>query len=136
MENKDVRITFKSHMFDTDEQFEMSAKGVHYVKNGKHYVMYTEESEGGQRVRNILKFDDDSLEVSKIGTAKTKMHYKTGHRHVDVYRTPFGEYDMCIDTEEYVMSEKDGSYEIIAGYNLELGGSHVSRCRVEITVEH
>lgn len=136
MENKDVRITFKSRMFDTDEQFETSAKGVHYVKNGKHYVMYTEESEDGLSVRNILKFDGDSLKVSKIGTTKTNMYYKSGHKHVDVYRTPLGEYDMCIETEEYVLSEKDSAYEIIIGYNLELGGSHVSKCRVEIVVEY
>lgn len=135
MFQKDATITFKSHMYDTDEQIEISAKGVHSIKEGKHLVMYTEEAEGGQSVRNILKFDGEALEVSKIGVVRTNMYYKAGHRHTDVYRTPLGEYDMCIETKEYALFENDSTYDIVVLYNLELGGSFVSKCKVEIRIE-
>lgn len=135
MSQKGVNITFRSHMYDTDERMEVSAKGVHSIKDGKHYVMYTEESEGGLSVRNILKFDDEALEVSKIGTTRTNMYYKAGHRHTDVYRTPLGEYDMCIETKEYELVAENDLYKIATVYDLELGGSHVSKCKVEIVIE-
>ena len=139
MSQRNVTISFKSHMFDTDEQIEITAKGIHGIKNGKHYVTYNEEDEGNKTVRNILKFDSESLEVSKIGTTRTNMYYKAEHTHTDVYRTPFGEYDMCIKTEEYALFETEKNdmpkYDIVLLYNLELGGSHVSTCKVEISVE-
>lgn len=135
MDSKNANIIFKSHMFDTDEKIELTAKGIHSVKNGKHYVMYTEELEGGENIRNILKFDSEALDVSKIGTTRTHMYYKAGYKHRDVYRTPFGEYDMCTETEKYVLSETDGKYSIVIVYDLQLGGNHVSKCKVEIEIK-
>ncbi len=135
MEKDSVTISFKSHMYDTDEQFEIVANGVHYVKDDLHYVMYNEESDDGHLVKNILKFNGEYLEVSKLGTTKTKMYYKPAHRHKDVYRTPFGEYDMCTDTEKYILVVSENRYKVLVEYKLELGGAHVSRCKVEIAIE-
>lgn len=134
MNRREVAITFKSHMFDTDEQMEIRAKGLHSIKNGKYYVIYTDEAEDGASVRNILKFDGESLDVSKIGTTRTNMFYKAGHKHTDIYRTPFGEYDMCIETEEYTFNEDSDRYQLAIVYNLALGGNHVSKCKVEIQI--
>lgn len=135
MNEKNVKIEFNSYMYDTDEHIEVSATGVHSVKDEMHYVMYTEEVEGGQSVRNILKFNGEALEVTKIGTTRTNMYYKPGHKHTDVYRTPFGEYDMCIDTDKYILVVSEKRYKIVTEYNLELGGAHVSKCKVEIFIE-
>ena len=135
MEKKEVTIKYNSHMYDTDEHIEMSAKGVHFVKDDMHYVMYTDEAESGRSVRNILKFNGEFLEVSKLGITRTNMYYKPGHRHTDVYRTPFGEYDMCIDTEKYILVVSEKRLKVVTEYKLELGGAHVSRCKVEIYIE-
>ena len=135
MEKNNVTITFKSHMYDTDEQIELTAKGVHFVKDDMHYVMYNEEAEGGRSVRNILKFNGEALEVSKLSTTKTIMYYKPGYRHTGVYRTPFGEYDMSIDTEKYILVVSESRCKVVTEYTLELGGVHVSKCKVEIIVE-
>ena len=66
MSGENVRITFDSYMYDTDEHIQVSATGVHSIKDGMHYVIYTEQVEGGQSVRNILKFDGEALEVSSM----------------------------------------------------------------------
>lgn len=135
MEKDNVIITFKSCMYDTDEQIDMMAKGVHYVKGDVHYVMYNEEAESGQSVRNILKFNGEFLEVSKLGATKTNMYYKSGHTHKNIYRTPLGEYDMCIDTDKYILVVLENRYKIVVEYSLQLGGVPVSKCKVEITVD-
>ena len=134
MDKKEVTIIFKSKMYDTDEKFDISAKGMHYIKDGKHYVTYSEVTQDGRNVRNILKFDSEALHVSKIGITRTNMYYKKGHIYEDVYGTPFGVYDMCIRTTECILSETKDTCKIMTEYNLELGGQHVSKCRVEITI--
>lgn len=134
MNHREVTITFKSHMFDTEEQIDVSSKGIYYNKDNMHHVMYTEVVEGGPDVRNILKFNGEALEVTKLGITKTNMYYKSGYEHKDTYRTPFGEYDMRIRTEEYALFEVPDGFDIITVYNLELGGAHVSKCRVEISI--
>ncbi len=135
MKKNNAKITFKSYMYDTDEQIELTANGIHSIKDELHYVMYNEETEDGQCTRNIMKFNDEYLEVSKLGVTKTKMYYKPGYRHNDRYRTPFGEYDMCIDTDKYILVVSEKRYKVLVEYNLQLGGVHVSRCKVEIVVE-
>ncbi len=135
MDRREVTITFKSHMYDTDEHIDIIAKGTCFSKDDKHCVMYTEAVEGGADIRNILKFDAESLDVTKLSTTKTNMFYKVGHTHKDVYRTPFGQYDMRIQTEEYALFDTGRGFDIITVYNLELGGAHISKCKVEIKVE-
>ena len=135
MEKNNARITFKSYMYDIDEQIELIANGKHYIKDELHYVMYNEESEDGHNTRNIMKFNGEYLEVSKLGITKTNMYYKPGYRHNDRYHTPFGEYDRCIDTEKYILVVSEKRYKILVEYNLQLGGAHVSRCKVEIVIE-
>ena len=82
MDKKEVTIIFNSKMYDTDEKFDISAKGMHYIKDGKHYVTYSEVAQDGRNVRNILKFDSEALHVSKIGITRTNMYYKKGHIYV------------------------------------------------------
>ena len=135
MERREVTITFKSHMFDTDEHIDIEAKGTYFGKDGKHNVIYTEVVEGGADIRNILKFDAESLDVTKLSTTRTKMFYKAGHIYEDVYSTPLGQYDMRIQTEEYALFDTGRGLDIIIVYNLELGGAHISKCKVEIKVE-
>ncbi len=135
MSGNEVRIAFSSFMYDTDEHIEVSATGVHSIKDGMHYVRYTEELEDGKSVRNILKFDGEALKVTKIGATRTSMYYKPGYKHTDIYRTPLGEYDMCINTDKYILVVSENRYKIVIEYNLELGGAHVSKCKVEIVIE-
>ena len=136
MERRDVTITFKSHMYDTDEHIDIETKGIYFGKDGKHNAIYTEAVEGGADIRNILKFDAESLDVTKLSATRTKMFYKAGHIHEGVYSTPLGQYDMRIHTEEYALFETSMGFDIIIVYNLELGGGHVSKCKVEIKISY
>jgi len=135
MDKREVTIKFKSTMYDTGEGIEVSAKGIYFYKDEKHQVMYTEVNESGPDTKNILKFDEESLEVTKLGATKTSMLYKAGNTYNDIYHTPLGEFDMCIKTEEYAMFSGVNGYDLVTLYNLELGGAHVSKCKVEISIK-
>ena len=134
MNKKEVTITYTSRMYDTDEQINMTAKGIMGKKDGVYIVMYNEENEGMVPTRTILKFNQDFLKVSKMGVTKTDMHYERGYTHKSRYNTFVGAYDMCIKTEEYTLEEKENGYNIVTVYNLELDGNFISKCKVEISI--
>ena len=134
MNKKEVTITYTSRMYDTDEQINMTAKGIMGNKDGVYIAMYNEENEGMAPTRTILKFNQDFLKVSKMGVTKTDMHYERGYTHKSRYNTFVGAYDMCIKTEEYTLEETDNGYKIETVYNLELDENFISKCKVEISI--
>ena len=135
MSKKEVTITYTSHMYDTDEKINTTAKGICGIKDGVNIVMYNEENEGMAPIKTILKFDYNFLNVTKMGVKKTEMRYETGYTHNTVYHTLFGEFDMCIKTEEYTLQEVDNGFKITTVYNLEMDGNFVSKCKVEIAIK-
>ncbi len=134
MSKKEVTITYTSHMYDTDEQINTTAKGICGNKDGINIVMYNEENEGLAPIKTILKFDHDFLNVTKMGITKTEMRYERGYTHNTAYHTLFGECDMCIKTEEYKLEEVDNGFKITTVYNLEMDGNFISKCKVEIEI--
>lgn len=134
MSKKDVTITYNSHMYDTDEQINTTAKGIFGNRDGVNIVMYKEENEGLAPIKTILKFNQDYLNVTKMGITKTEMRYERGYTHNTVYHTLFGECDMCIKTEEYSLEEIANGYKITTVYNLEMDGNFISKCKVEIEI--
>ena len=134
MNKKEVTITYTSHMYDTDDHVNTTAKGIFGIKDGVYIVMYSEENEGMEPTRTVLKFNKDFLDVTKMGAMKSKMHYERGYTHNSIYYTFFGNCDMCIKTEEYILEEIDNGYKITTLYNLEMNGNFMSRCKVEIVI--
>ena len=134
MNRKEVTITYTSRMYDTDEQINMTAKGIMGNRDGVNIVMYNEENEGMAPTRTILKFDQNFLNVSKMGVTRTEMRYQRGYTHQSRYHTFAGECDMCIKTEEYALQEIDNGYKITTVYNLEMDGNFISKCKVEIVI--
>lgn len=135
MNQNQVTITYNSIMYDIDDRINITSQGILGNKNGINVVMYNEENEGMAPVRTILKFNQDFLKVTKMGVKKTEMRYETGYTHNTVYHTLFGEFDMCIKTEEYTLQEVDNGFKITTVYNLEMDGNFVSKCRVEIEIK-
>lgn len=64
---KDVLITISGMQFDIEEEpVELVTVGTYYLKNGKHYVLYEEQTEGnGQVTKNIVKFYEGHFEMTK-----------------------------------------------------------------------
>lgn len=135
MNQKEVTITYASHMYNTDEKIDITAKGIWGNKNGVNFVRYNEENEGMAPTKTTLKFNKDYLKVSKLGTTKTEMYYEQGYTHKGLYHTFIGDYDMCIKTEEYTLEEMDNGFKIVTVYNLELDGNFITKCKVEITIK-
>ena len=81
---KDVLLKISGMQFTADneessepEPVEIIAPGEYYFKNGKHYIVYDEFMEGfDSATRNVLKLQDDSLEITKRGTSNVHMVFE------------------------------------------------------------
>ena len=68
---KEVLLTISGLQMIEDgqsEPVELVTAGDYYFRNGKHYILYDEVTEGSsQHTRNVVKIGKERLEVSKKG---------------------------------------------------------------------
>ena len=91
---KEVLVTISGLQFspETDnESVELITSGSYYKKNGKHYIIYDEVNEGfSQTTRNIIKLNDDFMDITKRGVSNVHMMFEKNRKNVTYYYTPYG----------------------------------------------
>ena len=91
---KDVLVTISGLQFSPEnenESVELITSGNYYKKNGKHYIIYDEVTEGfSETTRNIIKLNDDLLDITKRGVSNVHMMFEKNRKNVTYYYTPYG----------------------------------------------
>lgn len=137
---KDVLISIRGLQVLVDENgvqepVEVLNTGQYYFKNGKHYVMYDEPTEGFDKpTHNIIKFNAQKLEVMKHGLIDVHMVFEENKKNLSMYQTPLGIMDMGIATTRVSLTACDTQILMLVEYALELNGEYVGDCTVEIDV--
>ena len=81
---------------ETGDNVEVLAQGKHYVKKDKHYILYDEiEDESDLKTSNIIKFNEDVVEIIRKGSMGGKLVFQENTRNQSLYSTPMG--DMFIE---------------------------------------
>lgn len=135
MMTKDVLITIKGLQMalDDSDTLEIMTNGKYYKKNGKHYVLYEEVVED-QKVSNMIKIYDETVEITKKGLASVQMFFETGKKNTSIYSTPFGQIEIGIYAEQIRVNESENKLELNMQYDLEMNSEHVSDSQVSVTV--
>ena len=139
---KDVLLKISGLQFMADnedaeepEPVEIIAPGEYYYKNGKHYILYDEFMEGFDSVtKNVLKFKEDSLEITKKGTANTHMLFEKDKKNMTYYHTPFGSMMMGIDATCISVEETEGQINAEVQYALDVNYQHLADCKINVSV--
>lgn len=137
--NHTVQITICSTQHDiSDETTETVYCGNYRFIGGKHIISYDEyyEEDGSvpSKSTNLLKIEKDMLQITKRGTIQSQMLFRTGKKYNDIYRTPFGSFDMEIQTEQLDISENDNQILATIRYTLAFNHAPVSKCTIQITI--
>lgn len=101
---KDVLINISglqvdvNEMENNDEPIETISTGNYFFKNGKHYLLFEEVSEGvpGVTKTQIKIKGEDSLEVLKRGVSNAHMIFDTKRKNRSYYETPYGQLNLGI----------------------------------------
>lgn len=136
---QEVLLTLQGLQFDQREEdadkIEMVTVGDYYKKNGKHYVIYEEVTEGfTQTTKNRLKFSKDMLELSRNGLVNMHMVFQENKKNLTNYNTPFGQILIGIDTKKIQIKEQKDNIVVDVDYSLDVNYEFLSDCHIKISI--
>lgn len=137
---KEVLITIRGLQFvnkgDDAEPVEVVSPGEYYFKNGSHYLLFEEITEGfTESTHNMMKFSDGHLEVRKKGLIDVNMVYELNKKTLSYYHTPFGVMHMGIATTSFYKKETKDEIELKVDYALEMNEAFVADCTIYIDIK-
>lgn len=120
-----------------DEPIETINAGNYFFKNGKHYLLFEEVSEGipGVTKTQIKINGSESLEVLKRGISNTHMIFDTKRKHRSYYETPYGQLNLGIFTRKIEVDEKEENINIKVEYALDVNYEPLAECTIRINVK-
>ena len=134
---KEVLICVSGLQFELeeDEALEVVSQGEYYFRNGKHYVTYEEfQEESTQPTSVLLKLSEHKMEMLKKGETNVHMLFEEGKQHNAMYRVPFGNLLMGINTTSLKMTETETEINAEILYGLDINYAHVSDCQIKIRI--
>lgn len=132
---KEILFGLKGLQMDGGEEAELETvlPAEYYQRNGNHYVVYEEMLEGiPEPVKNIFKFQDECLEVTKRGAVNVHMVFEKGKKNMTSYQTPFGNILIGIDTEKIKITEEKDRIQVHVDYVLEANYQYLADCRIDM----
>lgn len=108
----------------------------YFDKGDSSYVLYEEMVEGMETpIKNIVKFKDGYLEVTKKGPLNAHLLFETGKKNLTNYSTPFGSFTIGVDTNLVEIKEEENKIEILVRYVLEANYEYLSDCVLTMKLE-
>ncbi|MDD6202597.1 MAG: DUF1934 domain-containing protein [Lachnospiraceae bacterium] len=136
---KDVMISIRGMQFEgaaDADNIEVIQRGRYYRRNGMHYLVYDEPVEGtGQINKNMLKFNEKELHVSKKGAVNVSMSFREKEKNMTDYRTPYGSIMIGIDTQQVGMKESEQGIQLAVDYSLDVNYEFLSKCKIRIEAQ-
>lgn len=126
-----------NEMENNDEPIETINSGNYFFKNGKHYLLFEEVSEGipGVTKTQIKVKGQESLEVLKRGVSNTHMIFDTKKKHLSYYETPYGQLNLGIFTRKIEVDEREENINIKVEYTLDVNYEPFAECTIRINVK-
>ena len=135
---KEVLVKISGLQFAGEEDsdaVEIITSGNYYKKNGKHYIIYDEVSEGSEEVtKNVIKICDSAMEVTRKGPASVHMMFEKDKKNVSYYYTPFGSLLVGIDAKNVSVKETEQEIAAQVKYGLEVNYEYVADCNITVSV--
>ena len=137
--NENVQIIIHSTQHDlSNETMETTYTGKYRRLSDKHLITYDEyfEDEGVPPTKNtnLIKIDENSVQITKKGIITTQMHFENGKKHLGVYQTPFGSFNMMLQTKTLTIDETEHAILAMINYVLYLDGRRVSEYTIQMEI--
>ena len=121
---KDVLISIRGLQYLMDEEsgeqepVEVMTTGSYYKKNGHHFLIYDEATEGfDMMTHNMIKFTENALEVRKRGLIDVHMIFEEDKKNISFYHTPYGMINMGVAATKVRMKETPDQILLKAEYS-------------------
>ncbi len=135
---KEVLLSLRGLQYQAGEdndEIETITPAEYYNKNGNHYILYDEVTEGSEElIKNIIKFREDYLEVTKRGIVNVHMVFEEKKKNITNYVTPYGEIIVGVDTGRVHMTEEEERILVQVEYALDVNYVHMADCTINVDV--
>lgn len=135
---KEVLLALKGLQMDAENEeqaLETITPAQYYERSGSHYVIFDEVTEGfSDKTRNIFKFRDSMLEVTKKGLVNVHMVFEENKKNMTSYATPYGNIIIGIDTETINVKQDEDRILVNVAYALEANYQHMADCKIEMDI--
>lgn len=136
---KDVLIAIRGLHFEgnmDENQIETITRGEYYKRNGSHYVIYDEVTEGyPEPTRNIFKIKEKELNLTKKGMVNVQMIFEEKKKNLTNYSTPYGDIIVGIDTKKIGVEEQDDRMLVNVDYALEVNYEYLADCQIVMDIQ-
>ena len=95
-----------------------TAQGKYSARAGKHYVRYEDVSLHDTVVPTVLKFSLEGMTLIRRGAVDMQLEFRLGNKTRSVYRTPYGNFDLLVDTKRLDIYFDGCQGQIKAEYDL------------------
>ena len=130
-----IKISGLQMVDDTGDNVESMSAGKYYLKNDKHYVLYEDmDDENDEITKNTIKFNSETVEVTRKGLVTGKLVFKNGKNNQSLYSTPFGDLLMDVYTKDILLEEKEDNIDLKIDYELYANNSKVSDSIININI--
>ncbi len=135
---KEVLLSLKGLQLeggDGGQELETITPADYYRKNGSHYILYDEMTEGFEDVtKNMIKLQDHCLEVTKKGLINVHMVFEKNRKNMTSYATPYGNILIGIDTGAFLLEEEENQIRVRVDYTLEANYQFLADCKIEMQI--
>ena len=131
-----IRVTGQQSGTDgAPDSMEFLAEGRHYLKSGKHYVLYDDNvTDEGRLISTTLKFTDERLTLIRKGGVSQLQEFYSQGRSVSQYHTAYGSLELAVETKGINISFEDVKGEIHVEYALFVNGQWQSDNELHIEI--
>ena len=136
-ENVVIKISGLQIVENTGGNVEVIAKGKHYLKKDKHYLLYEEyENDENTKTSNMIKFNNDIVEITRKGQVDGKLIFQENQKKQSLYSTPMGDLLIEVLTKEIEVSDDDDDVNLKIKYQIHVDGNKVSDNEIDISAMH
>lgn len=136
-ENVVIKISGLQIVENTGDNVEVIAKGKHYLKKDKHYLLYEEyENDENTKTSNMIKFNNDIVEITRKGQVDGKLIFQENQKKQSLYSTPMGDLLIEVLTKEIEVSDDDDDVNLKIKYQIHVDGNKVSDNEIDIIAMH
>ena len=122
---------------DTDENVDVFCPGEYHYRNGKHFLRYEEKIDNDSlQVDTVcmLKFNQESAELTKKGVVNSKFYYEPGQEQRVSYATPYGDFVFDIKTDDLRLVESEHELQLEIDYVIQFTTEERSVFHLKIRV--
>ena len=118
-----------------NEPIEVVTPASYFKKNGKHYILYDEVTEGIPGVtKNKIKISDAAVEIRKSGVTNVHMIFDRGKKNLTYYDTPFGQMLIGVNTLFMESEESEDHMDIRIEYELDINHEPLADCKIRMNI--